>query len=87
VNLEVIISSEVSQTEKDKYHTVSLICRILKKYIQMNLFIKQNKTHRYRKQNHGYQRRKGWGEIQFGIWDEQILTAIYITNKQQGPTV
>ena len=53
----------------------------------MNLFIKQNKTHRYRKQNHGYQRRKGWGEIQFGIWDEQILTAIYITNKQQGPTV
>ena len=53
----------------------------------MNLFIKQNKTHRYRKQNHGFQRRKGWGEIQFGIWDEQILTAIYITDKQQGPTV
>ena len=25
---EIIILSEVSQTEKDKYHTISLICRI-----------------------------------------------------------
>ena len=28
MNLEVIIRSEVSQTEKDKYHLISLICGI-----------------------------------------------------------
>ena len=26
MDLETIILSEVSQTEKDKYHTISLIC-------------------------------------------------------------
>ena len=30
MNLEIIILSEVSQTEKDKYHMISLICRIFK---------------------------------------------------------
>ena len=29
--LEIVILSEVSQTEKDKYHMISLKCRILKK--------------------------------------------------------
>ena len=28
MNLEIIILSEVSQTEKDKYHMISLICGI-----------------------------------------------------------
>ena len=28
MDLEIIISSEVSQTEKDKYHMISLICGI-----------------------------------------------------------
>ena len=28
MDLEMIILSEVSQTEKDKYHTISLICGI-----------------------------------------------------------
>ena len=31
IDLETIILNEVSQTEKDKYHMISLICRILKK--------------------------------------------------------
>ena len=30
--LEIIILSEVSQTEKDKYHMISLICGIFKKW-------------------------------------------------------
>ena len=38
--LEIII---VIQNEKDKY-VISLMCRILKNMIQMNLFIKQNDT-------------------------------------------
>ena len=28
IDLEIIILSEVSQTEKDKYHMISLICGI-----------------------------------------------------------
>ena len=28
MNLEIIIPSKVSQTEKDKYHMISLICGI-----------------------------------------------------------
>ena len=28
MDLEIIILSEVSQKEKDKYHMISLICRI-----------------------------------------------------------
>ena len=35
-----IILSEVSHTEKDKYHMISLICGIQKKMIPMNLFTK-----------------------------------------------
>ena len=38
MDLEIILLSEVSQTEKDKYHMVSLICETLKND-QMNLFI------------------------------------------------
>ena len=40
MGLKIIILSEVSQTEKDKYHMISLICGIFKKMIQMNLFTK-----------------------------------------------
>ena len=53
--------SEVSQIEKDKYdmylisHMISLICGILKKMAQMNLFIKQKWSHKCRKQTCGYQ--------------------------------
>ena len=43
MDLEIIIPSEVSQTEKDKY-IISLICGT-KKVIQMNLFTKQKQTH------------------------------------------
>ena len=39
MDLEIVILSEVSQTEKDKYHMLSLLCGNLKK-VQMNLFIK-----------------------------------------------
>ena len=48
MDLEVIILSEVSQTEKDKYPMIPLICGILKKMIQMNLFTKQKQTYRLR---------------------------------------
>ena len=40
MDLEIIILSEISQTEKNKYD-ISLICRIKKKMMQMNLFTTQ----------------------------------------------
>ena len=38
MDLEMTILGEVSQTEKDKYHMISLICRILKKKLQGGRF-------------------------------------------------
>ena len=32
MQLEILLPSEVSQTEKDEYHMISLICGILKKW-------------------------------------------------------
>ena len=45
MDLEIIILSKVSQTEKDKY----MWNRKEKKKTQMNLFPKQEETHRHRK--------------------------------------
>ena len=47
----------------------------------MNLFRKQKWTHRHRRQTYVYLRGKG-----LSVWDQQILTTIYKTDKQQGPT-
>ena len=50
--------SKISQTEKDKYCRISLICGI-SKIIQMNVYAKQKQIHRQRTQASGYQRGKG----------------------------
>ena len=47
MDLEIIIS-KVNQTEKDKYLMISLIGRILKEMIQMNLFTKKKQSLRIR---------------------------------------
>ena len=86
MDLEMIILSEVSQTEKNKYNITYLWN--LKNMLQVNLFTKQKQTHRCRKQYYGYQTgRSGEGRDKLGVWDEQIHTTIYKTDKQQGPTV
>ena len=41
MDIESVILSEVSQTEKEKYHMTSLICGIQKEMIQMILLTKQ----------------------------------------------
>ena len=61
MGLEIIILSELSQTEKDKYHMISLICGIYK-MIQMNLFTKQKQTHKLQKQTYGFPKGKDGGE-------------------------
>ena len=57
-----------SKSDRDKYHTISLICGIIK-MIQMNLFTKQKQAHRPRDQIYSYQRERGWGRDKLGIWD------------------
>ena len=54
IDLEIVILSELSQTEKDKYHLISLHMES-KKMVQMNLFTKQKQSHRCKKQTCGYQ--------------------------------
>ena len=61
MDLKTIILSEISQTEKDKYYIIWLVCGIFLKMMQMNLYTKQKQTHRYSKQTYGYQRGKGRG--------------------------
>ena len=51
IDLEIVILSEVSQTDKEKYRMTPLMCGIQKKKnIQMYLFKKQKETHRLGKQ-------------------------------------
>ena len=49
MDLEVIILSEVSHKEKDKYHMISVISGI-ENLTQMNLSMIQKQTHRHREQ-------------------------------------
>ena len=52
----------------------------------MNLFTKQKQTQRHRKQICGYQREKGGG-VNYEFGTNQIHSAIYKIDKQQGFTV
>ena len=49
MDFEGIMLTEISQTEKEEYYMMSLVCGI-EKIIQMNLFTKQQQTHRHSKQ-------------------------------------
>ena len=53
----------------------------------MNLSMKQKQTQRHRDQTCGCQGREGQGRDGLGIWDQQMQTIIYKTDKQQGLTV
>ena len=61
MDIEIIIVSEVSQKEKDKYHMISLMCEIYNME-QMILSTEQKQTHRHREQTGGCQREGGGGE-------------------------
>ena len=51
MDLEISILSDVSQTEKDKYHMISCyMWTIIFKMIQTNLYTKQKQTYRFWKQ-------------------------------------
>ena len=52
MGLEIIIISEVSNTEKDKYH-LSLACGSYKKKKDTNELVYKTETDRHRKQTYG----------------------------------
>ena len=66
--LEDIMLSEISQTEKDKHHVISLICGT-----------KNKQTHRYRQQVGGCQR-QGVGE-KWVKGGQKVQTPSYTINK------
>ena len=61
MDLEIVILSKIHQTENYKYHRMLFMHGILKNG-KMNLFTKQKKSRRYRKQASGYWREVGWGK-------------------------
>ena len=57
-----IIQSEVIQIEKDKYHILMYIYRILKMVLK-NLFTGQQWRNRHREQTYGHGEKGGEGEM------------------------
>ena len=49
---DIVILSEIRQTEKDRYYMITLICVILKN--DANLSTKQKYSYRCKKQTYGY---------------------------------
>ena len=67
MDLEIIILSELSQTEKDKYHIISLICGI-KKSDTNELIYKTETDSQTLKTNLWLPKGKGGGGDKFRIW-------------------
>ena len=69
IDLEGIMLSETSQTEKDKYYMSSFVCVKSKKYNKLvNI-----QTHRYREQTSA---ERGAGERQLGLGDSEVQIII-----------
>ena len=68
MDLEIIILSEVSQKEKDKYYMISLICGILKYEVNEHIY-EEKQTHRHREEICGCQEGGKWGRKGLGLWD------------------
>ena len=85
MQLEILILSEISQKEKDKYHIMSLICGI-KNMAQMILSTKQKQIMdmESRLVVAGGERREWDGQ---GVWGWQMQTLTFGMDKQWGPTV
>ena len=52
MNMEITILNEVSLSEKDKYHRISLICKIKKK--KKKTYLQNRNTHRLGEQAYSY---------------------------------
>ena len=86
MDLEMVILSEVSQTEKGKYHMISLIPGVGLFFKVTNECTKETNL-RILKRNLRLPKGKGGRRDKSRICDEHIHTAIHKTGNQQGPTV
>ena len=53
----------------------------------MNIFMRQNQNHGHTEQTGGCQGAEGCRTDGVGLWDQQMQTSIYGTDKKQSPTV
>ena len=75
MQLDILILSEVSQKEKEKYHIISLMCGIWN-IAQINLSTEQKETHGYGEQTCGCQRGCGGGcgmDREVGVGSYKLL--------------
>ena len=84
--LEIIIPSEESHTEKERYPMAALTCRLQREMIQVNLRTKQKQAHRPENEL-TVPRGKGGGRDSRGVWDGHGHTAVFNMENQQGPAV
>ena len=68
MDLEIIILSEVRQTEEDKYHMISLISGILKNGTN-ELIYRTERDSQTQKTNLWLPQGKGGGMDKLGVWD------------------
>ena len=81
-DLEMVLLSEVSQTEKERYHVTSLTCGN-----DTNKLIHKTESQRMNLGLLGKGER--WGRIgqgdSHGVWDPHVCTALFKLDDQQGP--
>ena len=82
IELEGIMLSEISQTEKDKYCMISLICVICKTK-QTNKPTSENQAHSYREQIAGCQGGRGVEEGKTGEGDQKVQNFSYKINRSR----
>ena len=75
MDLEIIILNEMSERKRQIPYDISYMQSL--KY-DRNLFMKQEQTHKHRKQS--TKRERGWGRDKLGVWCQQIQTTIYKTD-------
>ena len=86
-DIEIIIVSEASQTEKNKYHTISLIPKSKKKWYKWTYLHNRNRLTNLENKL-VVTRKKGWGwRDRSDVWDWPVHATIFKIDNQQGHTV
>ena len=87
MGIEIIIVSEASQTEKNKYYMISLLSKSERKWYKWTYW--QMETDSTNLENKPVvTREKGWGwRDRSGVWDWPVATTIFKIDNQQGHTV
>ena len=76
IDLESIMPSEISQTEKDKYHVIPFI-NASKKLISK----RQSQKYKYKEETDGCQKEGAWGVRQMSEGEREIQTSSYGMSK------